>query len=591
MLLRENHRCPAILLVVAVLAGSCTGASPSAPPADAGLSVVTPATVEATRGAADSSTVANLPGPPGTVYYVRPDGGSQQECTGLVDMPYEGAGEQQPCAWDHPFRALPPGGQPRLAGGDTLVIAVGSFRMGYGAPGTEGCDLAGSFDCHMPPVPSGVNADHPTRILGAGWDRGCNQPPELWGSGRPWFIVNLTASSHVELACLEITDHSACVEDHTGSLACERDAPPYGDWAAYGLFAQDSADVLLRDLDIHGLAVGGIHAGRLRNWVVERVRLAGNGWVGWDGDLWDDNGDANAGNLVFRHWVVEWNGCAETYPGGEPTGCWGQEAGGYGDGVGTGATGGNWLIEDSSFLHNTSDGLDLLHHTLGGTVTLDRVRAEGNGGNQVKVTGETRIHNSVLVGNCAFFEGQPFTYQVDHCRALGNTLALFFRGGERTSILNSTLYGQGDGLVMAGPHADFTCTGDERILARNSIFLGDVDYFDPFDVTFIFYQEDCADLVLDADYDLIYRAKNIECGAAAEYTASGAHDRCADPLLAGPLSGTSYGMVPGPGSPAIDGGDDGVCPPVDMLGRPRPVDGNGDGRAVCDIGAHEVPVP
>jgi hypothetical protein len=48
------------------------------------------------------------------------------------------------------------------------------------------------------------------------------------------------------------------------------------------------------------------------------------------------------------------------------------------------------------------------------------------------------------------------------------------------------------------------------------------------------------------------------------------------------------------GSPAIDAGDgpwdpatDAGCGPVDEAGTARPEDGNGDGIAVCDIGAHE----
>jgi hypothetical protein len=521
------------------------------------------------------------------VYFVRPDGGSPEACTGLADAPYPGNGVGQACAWDHPFRALPPAGQPRLEGGDTLLIAAGAYQMGYGAPGTEGCDRDGSFDCHMPPVPSGPDADHPTRILGAGWDAGCRRPPELWGSGRPWLVVNLAGSSHVEVACFEITDHSSCVEDHTGGLACQRDTPPYGDWAAYGLFAQDSVDVVLRDLNIHGLAAGGVHAGRLSDWTVENVRLAGNGWVGWDGDLWDEDGDANWGNLVFRRWVVEWNGCGETYPGDQPTGCWGQEAGGYGDGVGTGATGGNWIIQDSAFLHNTSDGLDLLYHTLGGTITLDRVRAEGNGGNQVKVTGQAEITNSVLVGNCAFFQGQPFTYDVDPCRALGNTLEVVYTGGEQVSIVNSTFYGQGDGLIGGGPREDGQCDGSEGLVARNNVFRGDEDFFDPGDISFLFYQEGCLDLKLDSDYNISYRVKNVDCGVDGDYVDSGAHDLCQDPELTGPLFGQAYGMALAAGSPAIDAGDDAVCPAIDYRGWRRPVDGDGDGDAVCDMGAYE----
>ena len=299
------------------------------------------------------------PESPGVTYHVRVDGGDPTRCTGLVDAPDPGDGTVQPCAWDHPFRALPPGDDPRLSGGDTLVVHAGSYQMGYGAPGTGLCDQAGAFDCVMSAIPSGSDADHPTRILGAGWDAGCDERPELWGSERAWSIVNLTDSSHVELACFEITDHSSCVEFHSGDIACERDRPPYGDWAAIGIHAEDSVDVHLHDLDIHGLASAGIHAGRLNDWTVEDVRIAGNGLVGWDGDLWDDGGDANSGTMRFRRWTVEWNGCGETYPGGQPTGCWAQEAGGYGDGVGTGTTGGDWIIEDSAFLHNTSDGLDL----------------------------------------------------------------------------------------------------------------------------------------------------------------------------------------------------------------------------------------
>ncbi len=532
---------------------------------------------------------AAQPGQAQITYYVRTDGGSTDRCTGLVDAPDPGSGTGQPCAWDHPFRALPPDSTPRIAGGDTLIVASGSYMMGYDAPGADNCESDGAFGCHMPPIPSGPDPAHPTRILGAGAGAGCANPPELWGTQRSYYVVNLTGSSNVEIACLEITDHSGCVEDHTGGLACVRDNYPFGEWAAVGIYAEDSANVHLRNLNIHGLAVGGIHAGRLTDWTVENVRIAGNGWVGWDGDI--EGNDSNSGSLTFRHWTVEWNGCGETYPGGEPTGCWAQTAGGYGDGVGTGATGGDWIIEDSSFLHNTSDGLDLFYNTLGGSITLNRIRAEGNAGNQVKTTGQAVITNSVLVGNCAFFDGQAFTYNVDPCRALGSALVVYYTGGEQVSIVNSTIYGQGDGLVGGGPREGFSCNGTETLTARNNVFLGDTDYFDPGDITFLFYQEGCASLQLGSDHNAIYNAKNVECGVNGTYVDSGSHDICGDPLLAGPFTGTAYGMMLTSSSPAIDAGDDTVCPAVDYLGRTRPVDGDGDGDAVCDIGAYEWGAP
>ena len=75
------------------------------------------------------------PGPAGSIYYVRSDGGSYEQCTGLVDASYPGSGINQPCAWDHPFQALPPGGTPRILGGDTVIIEAGSYMMGFGGPG------------------------------------------------------------------------------------------------------------------------------------------------------------------------------------------------------------------------------------------------------------------------------------------------------------------------------------------------------------------------------------------------------------------------------------------------------------------------
>ena len=48
-----------------------------------------------------------------------------------------------------------------------------------------------------------------------------------------------------------------------------------------------------------------------------------------------------------------------------------------------------------------------------------------------------------------------------------------------------------------------------------------------------------------------------------------------DPRLAGQT------LLPLPGSPAIDAGDDAACPPTDLRSIPRPQ------GAACDIGAYE----
>lgn len=500
-------------------------------------------------------------------YYVRTDGGSSTQCTGLANAAYPGSGTGLPCAWNHPFRALPPGGTPRISGGDTLIIGSGSYRMGYGAPGAGACDANGAYDCIMLPIPSGPNPGNPTRILG-----NSQSPPELWGAERPWFIINMTDSSNVELGYLEITDHSGCVESHSGGLACERDTPPYGDWASYGLYAEDSASVYLHDLNIHGLASGGVHAGRLTDWTVEHVRIAGNGSVGWDGDLWDAPGDSNSGTLTFRYWTVEWNGCGETYPGQQPTGCWAQSAGGYGDGVATGESGGHWIIEDSVIRYNTSDGLDFLYvREPGSSIEIRRTLAEGNAGNQIKnFRGPFLLENSIIVGNCGFFDARPFTYDVDNCRALGDALALGLTAGDQITVRNNTFTSEGDCLVTAEFYGA-SPTGSESVLMRNNIFQGQTDFLQPFESTCLVYQETFPNNPFNVDYSIINNVKDDLC--------PGSHDQCGvAPGLTNEGTDTFDAHLLG-SSPALDAGLAGAAPPDDFDGNAR--------DSQPDIGAYE----
>jgi len=568
-----------VLAAIGLVAGCAGGASSTSPAAGSA-----PPTIAPTGPALAPMSPAALTG---TVYYVRPDGGSPEQCTGLADAPYPGSGQGQPCAWDHPFRAFPPGGTARIAGGDALVIGAGSYEMGYGAPGAEACDYESSYDCLMSPVPSGPDAAHPTQILGAGWEGGCASPPELWGSGRPWSVFNLTGSSNVQVACLEITDHSSCIEDHASAAGgseytCRRNEPPYGDWAATGLYAEDSANVLLRDLDIHGLANTGVLAGRLTDWTVENVRVAGNGWAGWDTDLVGDGSNSeNHGTFHFRHWTVEWNGCGETYPDQEHLACWGQEAGGYGDGAGFGGTtGGRYVIEDSAFLHNTSDGLDMLYTRLPGvTIEIRRSIAAGNDGNQIKLTAERAVlENVVLVGDCGAFHGMRYWNNDDDCRAGGDALSLDLQPGGRVEVRNATITGQGNVLMTAGCALGKECTGEETVRVSNSIFQGQRAFQEDEDVAFAWYDDESTPPIPADPFVVVnslitgVRFGNVTpcpgtgnlCGVASGLT---------DPSI------EHFDPMPRPDSPAVDAALASEAAPDDITGQPR------DSRP--DIGACE----
>ena len=404
--------------------------------------------------------------PPAT-FYVRDDGGSAEQCDGRRDAPYPGKGTHQACAWWHPFEALPPGGPARIGAGDTLAIANGSYMMGRGARGTktlEKCRADWPWDCHMAPVPSGLSADRPTRIVGIGWDSGCAKAPQLWGTERSATVLDLAGSSHVEIACLDITDHSSCIEFHAGTRQverCERDHEPFGEWAAIGITATDSEDVKIHDVSVHGLAHDGFRVGGVRDWTLERVKILGNGWSGWNGDL--DDKSANGGKLVFRDVEIAWNGCAERYPALLHVGCWGQQEGGYGDGLGVGETGGDWLFERVDVHHNTQDGIDLWHARGDATVTLRNVHAQANAGNQIKITGSAHVENSTLIGNCAALAGEGSLQDGDMCRAQGNTLALNLPAHGMIDVHDNDIRGEGDCLIQ------LTCAGSDCKSAHGTI--------------------------------------------------------------------------------------------------------------------------
>lgn len=524
-------------------------------------------------------------------FYVRTDGGTQQQCTGTKDAPYPGSGSNQPCAFNHPNWALAPQGNnpSRLNGGDTLIIDgenESQYMMGYGAPNTQDsskCSIYWPWDCFTRPIPSGPNPENPTRILGKGWDKGCSSPPQLWGTERLNKVLNLKGSSNVEVQCLEVTDHSACQE--FGPVSCNRSSYPYGEWASLGMEASDSSNVLIKNVNIHGMANKGVLAGRLNNWTVEDVRIKANPFAGWDGDIGADS-SSNTGTMTFNRVLIEYNGCGEKYPSRKPYACFSQSQGGYGDGLGTAKTSGNWNFINSTISHNAQDGIDLSYHKGDGTVTIMGTRTEGNAGNQIKSSANTVIYNSLIIGNCAYFNNNPLVKNAgsfDSCRALGNSIVLYYRPGMTSAIANSTVISNGDNLLLS---VGGDCDGSEVLKSRNNIFIGRSD-FTGGDISTLYFasgengegQGKCGGIKLDDDYSIIYGTKNVSTDCANK-----PHAQCTDPKLEESLvpyyMGNLYDAALKNNSPAIGKGliITGV-PPVDMNGYSR--------GASWDIGAFQ----
>jgi hypothetical protein len=501
-----------------------------------------------------------------STYYVRVDGGTASQCTGLADAAYPGSGTGQSCAFSHPFWAIAPQGNnpTKLAGGDTLIIDGSNhaqYVIGYSAPNTSDtskCSSGWPWDCIMRPIPSGPSPSQPTRILGKGWDTGCVNPPQLWGNERVGLVLNLNGSNNVEIQCVEVTDHSSCQDN--GPSPCNRSSYPYGPWSDNGMMASDSSNVLLKNVNIHGFARDGINAGRLKDWTLQNVQIVANSMSGFDGDI-GKGVSSDSGTMIFDHVRIEYNGCGETYPGYAPYNCYSQSQGGYGDGLGTQQTGGNWVFTDSLVAHNTSDGIDLLYHDGTGTVTITRTRSEGNAGNQIKSATTTVISNSVAIGNCGYFINNPITWQsstFDHCRAAGNTLALGFVAGTSHTITNSTITSNGNDLVIS---LGTTCNGTETLKSLNNVFLAGPYLYGGGDNAALYYPSGatgnadgpCGAIKFNDDYSVIYNTK-----AGANDCSGKVHSKCMDPKLTDKMTpaypGNSFNAVLQSASPAIGAG-------------------------------------
>lgn len=454
-----------------------------------------------------------------TTYYVRSAGGTSTQCTGQANADYDGSGTGEACAFNHPFYATDyygdygngdgdPAGIGVMTGGDDLVIVSGSYNMGYSAT-WSGCSSSWAYGCVAKEPPDGTAENH-TKIIGCTIN-GCTNPedrPELYGVGRSKQIFVLNGSDYVDISDLELTDHGVCGEGHA-TLSCgETDYQEQS--VSDGITGINWTNISLSNLDIHGLRSAAIRLGKGANLSMVGVSMYGNAFAGWDADVCqsggfvcnstcNNQGYGMTGEISLVDVSVTYNGCIENYPAIgtiAPKGCYSQDQSGYGDGIGTCDTGGNWTITESNISHNVSDGLDLLYMNQrgysGGEVVIKRSLFEGNAGNQVKVPSAVTIEDSVIIGNCGYFNGQTFTCDsatcgndFNNCRAFGNVVSITFKDDTIPKIYSSTLISNGDVGVLTGG----TCAEGTDVDTRNSILRGGWE-FGQDDTSSIFYNAD-----------------------------------------------------------------------------------------------------
>lgn len=521
-----------------------------------------------------------------TTWYVREDGGTDSQCDGTHDHSLAGATGDD-CAFNHPYYLRRHGiddtgtyaGTNRMVAGDTVIVgesdgsggSTDQFKMGYDSM-WAGCYQAGAYGCWLDNFPAGVDSAHKTKIYGRGYDTGCaGNKVQLWGTEKARSILRIIGNT--EIQCLEITDHSACMGDGVPGTVdgedvnCNDSTPPYGTHGQDGVWLSGSGNYL-KNVYIHGLPRYGITTnGDFGNNEIETSDVNNNGYGGFSTGIADEG----TGKLTFDRTNMEGNGCGERYPLQSATknssSNWhhctsqGQNGAASPDGFAFGnesssANAGSYEFFGGSYSHNTGDGIDTLHGNANGSIVMSRIRAEGNGGNQIKLNALFNyIENSKLIGNCGFFHGQSFTSTTDNlgnsfafldCRANGETISIAVTNNNETYIYGNTILASGYGAILSGDHQGVGCNAGTRISARDNIVYGGYVFPDDSSINgaggnrrpYFYYASGldgngsgtCGDVVMSSQRNLVYLtdSSTTNCG--------GTGDIClTDPLFEGTI--------------------------------------------------------
>jgi hypothetical protein len=235
------------------------------------------------------------------------------------------------------------------------------------------------------------------------------------------------------------------------------------------------------------------------------------------------------------------------------------------------------LIRDNLITGNGDDGIHLSNGsvaTIDRNIIIDNAPTGYHSGIRINTGASATIVNNYIAGSGVGIWDFTYTGGAD---IFNNTLVdnanfgMLISSGALRRVRNNIITGSEFGVHAAGPY-DPDLSGsvgqflemDYNLLWNNSVF----DYFA--------YLDTCGD-------------KSCEINEGPFDPLPGTSEVLADPLL-DPVIGHELSA----GSPAIDAGDDPICPATDLAGQSRPYDGNEppDGFAHCDIGAFEyVPEP
>jgi hypothetical protein len=247
------------------------------------------------------------------------------------------------------------------------------------------------------------------------------------------------------------------------------------------------------------------------------------------------------------------------------------------------------LIEDCYIHDNGGDGIDLNsrdHEGYAEGVIVRRNRVIRNYQNGIKLWAGGRIENNLVwgQGNSALWLG-TFHSKLE---VVNNTIAF---------NMWDPVYSDRNWAFSAGYPEEIVALPQVELFLVNNIFayntgpdVGDPTglYLGP-GVMLIEHHNlyfSSIDSEITAEFlGMELTRQEIADGSWTDRTGQGQNNLVDDPLF---IAGwPQVDLHVKPDSPAIDAGDDTSCPTEDNLGNPRPVDGNRDENAICDIGAFE----
>jgi hypothetical protein len=248
------------------------------------------------------------------------------------------------------------------------------------------------------------------------------------------------------------------------------------------------------------------------------------------------------------------------------------------------------LVEDCYIHDNGGDGIDHNSRDIDGYATgviVRRNRVARNYMNGIKTWAGGLIENNIVWGhgNSALWLG---TFHSD-LEVVNNTIAY--------NIWDPTYSGR-NWVFSAGYPEEIVALPQVELLLANNIFAFNTgpEVGDPTGLflgpgvnitehnNLYFSSEDSE---ITAEFiEAEFTRQELTDGTWANRTGQGQGNLGDDPLF---ISGwPEVNLHFQSGSPAIDAGDNASCPADDYLGNLRPVDGDNDGEAVCDIGAFEL---